>query len=112
MRIDLYVPFTDNRECKSFGGRWDAARQTWYVIDPPDMRPLMKWLPKAKFTKAGHRPAKPHQHASKPKVTELRSDGSIPDCGCLDVAPWEHCVHSETGEIDADQLEHLRACLA
>lgn len=116
MRIDLCVPFNDNRECKSYGGRWDAARQTWYVIDPPDMRPLMKWLPQAKYTKAGHKGSKQHrkpvQHASRPVTTPMHSDGSIPDCGCQDVAPWSHCVHSDTGEIDDEQLAHLRSIMA
>lgn len=112
MRIDLCVSYDDRHECKKHGGRWDAARQVWYVIDPQDMRPLMRWLPRAKFTQAGKRPPKQRKHQSTPVTTQMRSDGSIPDCGCMDVAPWEHCEHSAPFEPDPDQLEHLRACLA
>lgn len=44
MRIDLKVPYAQKEEAKKLGARWDMARKTWYVIDPDDLSPFMKWM--------------------------------------------------------------------
>lgn len=44
MRVDLKVPYAEKEQAKKHGARWDVARKTWYVIDPPDLAPFMKWM--------------------------------------------------------------------
>lgn len=45
MRINLSCPFEDRYSASALGARWDIARKTWYVIDPPDLQPFARWLP-------------------------------------------------------------------
>lgn len=44
MRVNLRCPYEDKDKAKALGARWDAARKTWYVIDPDDLSMFSKWL--------------------------------------------------------------------
>ena len=44
MRFNLKCPFSEKDQAKALGAQWDAARKTWFVVDPPDMQPFMRWL--------------------------------------------------------------------
>jgi hypothetical protein len=44
MRVNLKCPFSEKDQAKALGAKWDASEKTWFVIDPPDMRPFMRWL--------------------------------------------------------------------
>jgi hypothetical protein len=51
----------------------------------------------------------PKQYADhRPKATP-RSDLSLDDCGCVDVAPWEDCEHTWFVDLDPDAAAHMRA---
>ena len=44
MRVNLKCPFSEKDQAKALGAQWDATRKTWFVTDPPDMQPFMRWL--------------------------------------------------------------------
>ena len=125
--MNLNVKYEERHEAKKHGARWDPRMQMWYVIDPADMQPLVRWLQltegqKRSAADALHgsdearsrrrsiesiyrttgdvdgpdRPAdrKNKRRDSKPGVPTKRADFSLPDCGCMHIAPWEHCAHS------------------
>ncbi len=56
------------------------------------------------------RPADPanKRHDSKPAVATPRTDHTLTDCGCMHVAPWDHCQHSEPA-LDGAELAHIRS---
>ncbi len=113
MRINLQVPYEENTVAKSYGARWDAQRKTWWV-DTERVSPdwLMKLLT---LFKQGHskslKSGKVVHKRPGPVVTEINSDGSIPDCGCTDVAPWRHCAHSEPA-LTPEEREQLDYALS
>ena len=39
----LNCPYTDRLECKSFGGKWDTKKKTWYVPAGIDILKFTKW---------------------------------------------------------------------
>ena len=41
----INCPFSDNKEVKHLGGRWDSYNKTWYVPDGFDRTKFLKWLP-------------------------------------------------------------------
>lgn len=45
IRTDLNVPYKEKEEAKALGAKWDYTKKTWYVIDPPNIKSLSKWLP-------------------------------------------------------------------
>lgn len=135
MRINLNVPYAENAKAKALGARWDPARKTWYVENPPDVKPLMRWIgskvEKAGKTltpqqlnaiarKSGRPPSRGHGHKQEIYQAKMqkghptmRTDFSLPDCGCLHVAPWSECEHSaQLPELDDDAREHMRAIAA
>jgi len=46
MRVNLRVPYSENKRAKSLGARWDAARRCWYVVDAENLEPFLRWMPK------------------------------------------------------------------
>ena len=45
IRIDLpLVGYQDVPQVKKLGGRWDGDAKMWYVIDPVNSAPLLKWI--------------------------------------------------------------------
>jgi len=56
------------------------------------------------------RPAHPanKRRDSKPGVATHRTDHTLTDCGCMHVAPWDHCQHSEPA-LDGTELAHIRS---
>ena len=45
MRIELQVPAHDVPAAKALGARWDADRACWFVRDPAELAPLLRWIP-------------------------------------------------------------------
>lgn len=111
MRVNLRVPYAEKDEAKSLGARWDIARKTWYVVDVEDLAPFLVWIQPGELLKAskksGQRVNRPRID-SKPGVSTPRTDFSLPDCGCMEMAPWEECKHSEP-QIDPNELAHIRS---
>lgn len=107
VRVDLKVPFDEKEQAKLVGARWDPARKVWYVVNADDLHPFIRWMPGVSYQifapgqctgkppMAAPRRSKPQRSPSLPAKTE-RTAFSLPDCGCLHVAPWAHCEHSIT----------------
>lgn len=98
MRVNLVTPFADKDQVKALGARWDPARKLWYVLDPKDLAPFMRWIPDlVAATQAAapsptgrptsHRPTAKHAPAATAPLV------AVPDCGCA-ALPWEDCVHT------------------
>ena len=45
MKVMLNVPFADKDEAKRLGCRFSSAAKRWYIEDPEDMQPFMRWMP-------------------------------------------------------------------
>jgi hypothetical protein len=45
---------------------------------------------------------------SKPGIATPRTDHGLIDCGCTDVAPWDHCQHSGP-KLEGAELAHIRS---
>ena len=48
MRIDLQVPYAEKDIAKSMGARWDMGRCIWYLENPDDLIPFIRWMPGVK----------------------------------------------------------------
>lgn len=107
MRINLTTPFAEKDAAKALGARWDSARKIWYIVDPQDLAPFMRWIPDMDVAQEG---ASSNGDAEKSKPSKARAGpddkprvitgpaGDVPHCGC-DVLPWADCVHTlEAGE--------------
>lgn len=57
MRVDLKVPYKDNREARRLGARWDAGRKVWYVENRENLVPFLKWMPP--HLRKAHKPRQP-----------------------------------------------------
>ena len=102
MRVDLHVPFSQKDLAKSKGARWDAARKTWYVIDPLDIRTFALWMGQdVKDWYGGKRvkPSKKQKPRNQPKVYAPKPVITgpavfVPLCNCT-TPPWEDCEHTD-----------------
>jgi hypothetical protein len=102
MRVDLCVPFSQKDLAKSKGARWDAARKTWYVVDPLDIRAFALWMGRDVKDWYGGKRVKPSKklkpknqpkvHAPKPVITGPAV--FVPLCNCT-TPPWEDCEHTD-----------------
>lgn len=45
-RIYLNVPYSEKREAKGLGARWDRHSKAWFVHEGTDMKPFAKWRQK------------------------------------------------------------------
>lgn len=45
MRINLKVPYSDKDIAKRRGARWDFYNETWYVVNPENIKLFIKWIP-------------------------------------------------------------------
>ena len=119
MRINLTTPFAEKDAAKALGARWDSARKIWYIVDPQDLAPFMRWIPDMDVAQEG---ASSNGDAEKSKPSKARAGpddkprvitgpaGDVPHCGC-DVLPWADCVHTlEAGEASqrSEVLRKLR----
>jgi len=99
MRIDLTTTSHEHKAAKALGARWDAARRVWYVIDPDDLTPFIRWLPSAgASTSAGVFPV--YKKAQPINKNQRQSHGitksaPVPHCAC-NVLPWDDCEHTIT----------------
>jgi hypothetical protein len=101
MRINLRTPFAEKDQVKALGARWDAARKVWYIVDPADLAPFMRWIPDlaaAQMTAAPASVQASHARARPERQVEAVAERPAPaagvaSCGC-DVLPWEACVHT------------------
>lgn len=95
MRVNLATPFADKDQVKALGARWDPARKVWYVLDPKDLTPFMRWIPDlVAATQAAAVPAPaPRRAAAQRTPTATAARIEVPDCGCA-ALPWEDCVHT------------------
>lgn len=80
MRINLNCPYEDRHEARKLGAWWDKNQCTWYVVDPEDLTPFMRWIHGAKPCE--QKPAKKR----KTKVTTGKQYRAQP---ATDLPPWE-----------------------
>lgn len=99
MRINLVTPFAEKDAVKALGGRWDATKKCWYIVDVADLTPFSRWIPNMEAAMAGSDAGikLPTKDPSKNQVNEFQGlttgPTEVPHCGC-DVLPWEDCVHT------------------
>jgi len=99
MRINLVTPFAEKDAVKALGGRWDAAKKCWYIVDMADLTPFKRWIPDtdAAMDVSGGtvQPSKPKFTLPPPSIAATLSKPADDkaDCGC-DVLPWEDCIHT------------------
>lgn len=97
MRINLVTPFAEKDAVKALGGRWDAAKKCWYIVDVADLTPFSRWIPnmEAAMDVSGGalQMTKPKFSPPTPAKTPAKSVNDGADCGC-DVLPWDDCVHT------------------
>ena len=96
MRIDLTTTFHEHKAAKALGARWDFARRVWYVIDPDDLTPFLKWIPSGGAASArvvpAYKKAQPSRKKQRHKFGVTKS-APVPHCGC-NVLPWDDCEHT------------------
>lgn len=98
MRINLVTPFAEKDAVKALGGRWDAAKKCWYIVDIADLTPFMRWIPDmdAAMDVSGGIAPTDKSKFTLPPTAIAATPASAEDkayCGC-DVLPWEDCVHT------------------
>ena len=97
MRIYLVTPFAEKDAAKALGARWDPGRRAWYVEDPTDLNPFLRWLPVSSSN--GNAQATIEPNLTQSGSVNCPSSGvdgellQISTCDC-DVLPWEDCVHT------------------
>lgn len=111
MRINLATSFADKDVVKALGARWDIARRVWYIENPENLKPFLRWIPQAggfdesaaakalKASKPRRRGAKTGKPSSKPNhpsadAAKTTTSALVAHCGC-DVLPWLDCVHTK-----------------
>lgn len=101
MRIDLSVTYAEKDLAKALGARWDDARKIWYVVDPKDVRPFMRWIKNPRLRKPVNAPVDKRQknadsikRKQDKRQSTTKSVVSVPTCNC-DVLPWEDCEHTD-----------------
>lgn len=108
MRITLQVPFAEKDQARALGARWDLARKVWYIVDQPNLKPFICWMPDRvppPVAKPKHNGRKRGNHAARHTP---RTDFSLPDCCCAS-APWEDCEHTSEPPLADDALAHIRS---
>mgnify|MGYP007069472975 CR=1 FL=1 len=60
MRINLHCPYEEKDQAKALGARWDGQKKVWYVVDPDDLQPFVRWLGKNALDQREHLPNKKH----------------------------------------------------
>ena len=99
MRINLVTPFAEKDAVKALGGRWDAAKKCWYIVDVADLTPFLRWIPNMEAAMAGstNGARRLTKDTSKDQVNEFKGlttgPAEVPHCGCH-VLPWEDCTHT------------------
>jgi hypothetical protein len=100
MRINLVTPFAEKEAVKALGGRWDAVKKCWYIVDVADLTPFARWIPNmdAAMGNSTDVVKQSAKRTSKIKVDPFQGITTwatieVPHCGC-DVLPWEDCVHT------------------
>jgi hypothetical protein len=94
MRVNLNTPYSEKDTAKALGARWDAARRVWFIIDPQDLTPFMRWIPSEDETQKAAKPPVAKPHKKQRHKYGITKSVPVPHCGC-NVLPWEHCVHTE-----------------
>lgn len=114
MRVNLAVPFSEKEQAKKLGARWDFDGRTWYVENPDNLAPFLRWLkldaPKAKRRKAKARPLARIEIRKGERIT---GRDYRPSCDCT-VPPWESCACSAllaSGSLAAELDERLELLL-
>lgn len=109
MRIDLTTTYPERLTAKALGARWDAFKRVWYIIDPPDLTPFLRWIPSAHVgslaTAASDKPKGSHNPPNRNAAmkaercaafnnrTRITGPAHVPHCGC-NALPWENCAHT------------------
>ena len=88
MRVNLNTGFAEHKEAKALGAKWDSVRRVWFVIDPPDLTPFMRWIPSEQLTQKSE--TQEVKKARKPAITK---SAPVPHCGC-NALPWDDCEHT------------------
>jgi hypothetical protein len=92
MRINLAVPFSEKDEAKRLGARWDFDGRTWYIENPEDLAPFMRWLNQPEVNaKPRNKKARPLAQRRIVKGERVTGSKYVPSCGRCVVPPWEIC---------------------
>lgn len=110
-RVNLNVLYRDKDAAKALGARWDQAARTWWAtLEQCNIEPgLLRWSGgSAKVATVAKPAAKTTSHKGSRPVTTERRLFSLAECNCRDVAPWEHCDHTDQEpELDDQQRAHM-----
>ena len=102
MRIDLNTTFAEKDAAKALGARWDAFKRVWYVVDPEDLSPFLRWIPSVcGYPQKTDRPAStapafsaaPTKQTPDSRAYGITGPAEVPHCGC-NVLPWDDCEHT------------------
>lgn len=95
MRIDLNTTFIEKNKAKALGARWDYEKRCWYIVDPADLTPFLRWIPSA-ASGVTNVHQKQRQHSPKLQRKSYGTTGPLLalHCGC-DVLPWDNCIHTK-----------------
>ena len=68
MKVMLNVSFADKEDAKRLGCKFSGADRRWYIEDPDNIEPFMKWMPS--HLKAPHKTTPPRNNSlrSTPKI--------------------------------------------
>lgn len=101
MRIDLSVAYAEKEQAKALGARWDDARKIWYVVDPKDVRPFMRWIKNPRLRKPVNatvekrkKNADSIKRKQEKRQSTTKSVVTVQTCNC-NVPPWEDCEHTD-----------------
>lgn len=99
MRVYLAVPYSEKDQAKALGARWDVEKRKWYLIDPENLDPFLKWTPEChEFAEKAKQKVKPPRRYYKGKpIRPFRNNvTTYPAPGVVilpyddfDCPPWE-----------------------
>lgn len=100
MRVSLKVPYEQKDSAKAFGAKWDALKKEWFLTDPEDLTPFMRWI-----ARPAEAPTKRQKDARDFGLTTSRPPADYVPCSCAE-PPWEDCIH--TAQDDHESIAFLR----
>ena len=101
MRIDLTTAYAERHVAKALGARWDAFSRVWYLVDPEDLTPFLRWIPSVleasevagQVPNFSHITQPPIQNKPASRAYGVTGPAVVPHCGC-EVLPWNKCMHT------------------
>lgn len=102
MRVNLKCPFAEKDIAKALGARWDVARKTWFVENPEDLTPFLRWMPDVKAKPSKKKPVRTIAEKMAGRVFVTVGVDYIESTIAPEGLPWEY--------LDAqDDIKALKA---